>query len=340
MSKHPSPVVRASLMSLVVAALVLLGSPLASADPGVATSFVFDGVLARDGSLAVTQTISFDEAPEELIQRIATKQQLDDDSHLTYEVTDVQAQVDGVDANAKISTEGDYVVVTIDTSAADQKDAVISYTVNGATRTERGAGGDLTVLSWRVLQGLSVEVSAVTGMLRVPAVPELVDCTAGPPGTVDKCDLYAAGTTASPQPNFQTAARGPGEQVTFTVGVASAAVAPTATVVAEWSLDRAFTLTPLTAATALGALLLGGGLLWQLHRRIGVDDAAHETAAPVATFRPVAAGESVFDVGEDLRPGLVGTVATERVDPVDITSTLLDLAVTLSSQTQELIILQ
>ncbi|RMB62064.1 DUF2207 family protein [Tessaracoccus antarcticus] len=327
MSKHPSRVARALLMSLAAGGLVLLAAPVASADPGVASAFTFDGVLAADGTLAVTQTIAFDDAaPDELVQRIATKQRVDDNSYYTYDVTDVRADLDGADADARVTTDGDYVVVTLDTSAADGKDVTISYAVQGATRTEKSSTGDLTVLSWRVLQGLSVEVDAVSGTVRVPGVPELVDCTAGPPGTVDKCALYAAGTTASPQPNFQTSARGPGEQVTFTVGVAAAAVAPTATIVDEWSLDRAFTLTPLTAAIALGALLLGGALIWQLYRRIGVDDAA-SADAPIATFTPVAAGESVFTVADDLRPGLVGTVATERVDPVDVTSTLLDLAV-------------
>ncbi|MEO7588610.1 MAG: DUF2207 domain-containing protein, partial [Arachnia sp.] len=233
MSKHPSRVVRASLMSLAAGALVLLAAPLASADQEVATAFTFEGVLAADGSLAVTQTIALDKAPGQLLQRIATKQRLDDNSYYTYEVTDVRAGVDGADANATVTTDGDYVVVKLDTSGAGGKDVTISYDVQGATRTEKSSTGDLTVLSWRVLQGLSVEVAAVSGTLRVPAVPELVDCTAGPPGTVDKCDLYAAGTTAAPQPNFQTSAKGPGEQVTFTVGVGAAAVAATATVVDE-----------------------------------------------------------------------------------------------------------
>ena len=39
------------------------------------------------------------------------------------------------------------------------------------------------------------------------------------------------------------------------------------------------------------------------------------------------AGQSEFRVLGDVRPGHVGTVADERVDPIDITATLIDLAV-------------
>lgn len=327
MSQHHQRPVRAAATFLVAGLIALLSVSTARAEGPGATSFVFDGTVGADGRLSVTETISFDTAPDELVQRIATKYRIDDDSHYVYEVTGVAATIGGSDAAPDVSEDGDYVVVALDTSSAAGQDVVITYEVLGATHAEESSSGALTVLAWRVLQGLSVEVGQVSGGLRVPAIPELVDCTAGPPGTPDKCDLYAAGTHDSPMPNFQTAARGAGEQVTLTVGVAGSAVEPTASVVTGWSLDRAFTLSPVTAAIALGALLLGAALVWQLHRRTGVDLVAGDAAAPVGTFRPVGDGESVFVTAEGTRPGLVGTVATERVDPVDVTATLLDLAV-------------
>ncbi len=327
MSQHPQRCVRATLATLLTGILVLAGVGTARADDPGASSFVFDGVLGADGRLAVTETLAFDAAPDALVQRIATKQRIDDDSHYTYEVTDVTATTAGADALTEVTTDGDYVVITVDTSAAIGQDVVISYNVVGATRAEESSSGPLTLMTWRALQGLSVQAEQVSGTLRVPAIPELVDCTAGPPGTPDKCDVYTGGTTESPMPSFQTAARGQGEQVTWTVGVAAQAVQPTATVVTEWSLDKAFVLTPVTVAIALGVLLLGAALLWQLYRRTGIDAAAPGTVPPAGTFRPVGPGESVFDTGEGLRPGLVGTVADERVDPVDVTATLLDLAV-------------
>lgn len=318
---------RPVLATLVAGLMVLLAVATARADDPGASAFVFDGELGTDGRLAVTETITFDAAPEEVVQRIATKQRIDDNSHYTYEVTNVTASIGGSDASPSVSTDGDYVVVTVDTTSATGQDVVINYEVLGATQAEESSAGGLTVLTWRVMQGLSVAVEQVSGTLRIPAIPELVDCTAGPPGTPDKCDLYSAGTHASPMPTFQTGARGPGEQVSLTVGVAASQVQPTANVVTEWSLDRAFTLNPLTAAISLGALLLGAALIWLLHRRTGLDVVAQGDTAPVGIFQPVGDGESVFVAGEGIRPGLVGTVADERVDPVDVTATLLDLAV-------------
>ena len=327
MSGHFERIVRVSIALVLGVMITLSMAVTARADDPPATSFVFEGDLAADGTLSVTETITFDAAPDELVQRIATKQQIDDSSHYRYQVGAVTASVNGTDVEPQVAEDGDYMVVKVDTSAADGQAVVISYDVVGTTRTEVSSAGTLTVLSWRVLQGLSVGVEDVSGSFRVPAMTELVDCTAGPPGTPDKCDLYAAGTTESRMPSFQTAPRGVGEQVTMVVGVAAAAVKATDDVVVEWSLDRAFTLNPLTAAVALGALLLGAALIWQLHRRTGRDHQSFDAVLPIGTFRPTGSGESVFDTGEVLRPGLVGTVADERVDPVDVTATILDLAV-------------
>ncbi len=319
---------RAVLVVVAVAWLAATSMLTARADDPVATSFTFDGVLGSDGRLSVTETLTFETTPDELVQRIATKQRIDASSYYTYEVRDVTATVGGVDALTGTTTDGDYVVVNADTSSAAGEDVVITYTVEGATEDEESSSGALTVLSWRVLQGLSVGVDQVSGSFRLPAMAQVVDCTAGPPGTPDKCDLYTAGTSESPMPTFQTGPRGMGEQVTMTVGVAADAVRPTANVVTEWSLDRAFAVTPLTVGVALGTLLLGTALIWQRHRRTGRDAAASGMAGqPVGTFRPVGEGESVFETRDGLRPGLVGTVADERVDPVDVTATLLGLAV-------------
>ncbi|MGO1384155.1 MAG: DUF2207 family protein [Arachnia sp.] len=327
MTAHTRRFVRTVLTAALAAVIVATSALSARADETSASSLVFDGELTADGRLVVTETLTFQAAPQEVVQRIATRQRIDDDSDFIYEIDDVSATVDGDDDMTEVSTDGDYVVVSVDTAGATDAEVVISYRVTGATRAEESSSGPLTVLTWRVLQGLSVGVDAVSGSFRLPAMTEIVDCTAGPPGTPDKCDLYAAGTSASPLPSFQTGTRGVGEQVTMVVGVDADAVQPTATVVTRWSLDRAFTLSPLTVGVALGALLLGAALIWQLHRRSGRDDEADGASLPVGTFTPVGVGESVFETREGLRPGLVGTVADERVDPVDVTATLLGLAV-------------
>jgi uncharacterized protein (TIGR04222 family) len=64
-----------------------------------------------------------------------------------------------------------------------------------------------------------------------------------------------------------------------------------------------------------------------MHRRSGTDSVFEGDVARVGEFVPTGPGQTEFRVVGDVRPGHVGTVADERVDPIDVTATLIDLAV-------------
>ena len=309
------------LLMIPVAALALvLGVPMAHAEEPTATSYQFDGKLEADGTLQVSETITFDALPDRVSQRFATRAPIDRHSYYRYEFSGFT--VEGAEG-VEISRDGDYEVVSFTPSA----EVRITYSVKGTTREDTAAGEGATVFSWRVLQGLSIPVAKVEGVLKVATVPQFVDCTSGPPGALDKCVMAAAGTHNAPMPVFESDARGVGEQVTFTVGLQGGSIASSAMVQEEWNLDRAFTVNLATVGASLAVLAVGSLLLWWLFRRTGKDAQFDGDAAVVGAFRPVGDGESVFEPADGIRPGLVGTVADERVDPVDITATLLDLAV-------------
>lgn len=318
---------RPLLAALVALLVVLVAVPVARAQDPAAQTYDFQGRLTEEGLLEAQATITYGSAPDQVQQRLATRQPIDSNRSYTYRIEDVSATIGGAPADVTTETDGDYLVISIDTSQAGAEPIQLNYTVDGATRTEQGTSGELTVFSWRVLQGLSTGVDTVTGVLNVGAMPQVIDCVAGPPGSVNKCELYSAGVQGAPTPTFQSSGRGAGEQVTLTVGVPSDVVAATADVDETWSLDRAFRITPATALAALGALLAGLAVLYLLWRRIGNDQAYEGEGTLVATFKPVSEGRSVFEVRDSVRPGEVGTIADEHVDPVDITATLLDLAV-------------
>lgn len=322
---------RRPLLTAVAAVLVILlawvPTSVARAQDPAAQTYDFQGRITAEGLLEAEVTITYDSAPDQVQQRLATRQAIDATRSYTYGIDNVSATVGGSDTDVETTTDGDYLVVTIDTSQAGSEPIQLSYTVDGTTRTEQGTAGELTVFSWRVLQGLSTGVETVTGALNVGAMPQVIDCVAGPPGSVNKCELYSAGVQGNPTPTFQSSDRGAGEQVTLTVGVPADVFAATADVEEAWSLDRAFRITPATALTALGALLAGLALLYLLWRRIGNDHDYVGEGTLVATFKPVSEGRSVFEVRDSIRPGEVGTIADEHVDPVDVTATLLDLAV-------------
>ena len=51
------------------------------------------------------------------------------------------------------------------------------------------------------------------------------------------------------------------------------------------------------------------------------------SASVLGSFTPVGAGQSTFSMVGEVRPGEVGTLADERVDPIDVTASVIDLAV-------------
>jgi hypothetical protein len=96
--------------------------------------------------------------------------------------------------------------------------------------------------------------------------------------------------------------------------------------VQRWSLQRAFTATGLPLALALAVLGLGvvaAAALWWVRGR----DVAHpETGTPTSPFVE-REGRVVFAPPHAVRPGQLGTLVDERADVIDVTATIIDLAV-------------
>ncbi|NLA29878.1 MAG: DUF2207 domain-containing protein [Propionibacterium sp.] len=296
----------------------------------MAASYVVSGEVAADGSLSITETITFDgAAPNELEQRLATTRPQLNYTELEYTITDVTATAGGENLASSVSEDDDYLVIRIDSSKAGDDPIEISYTVVGAAvalpRVEHQA--PLTEVSWRVLQGLSVGVDQVSGEIALPANTHTydIDCAAGPPVAPSSCTTYASGTFNALYPQFTDGPRGAGEMVEVTFSVPSASVAPNQKIVEHWTLDRAFTAHGLPLLLAAAALVVGAAALFLLHRVRG-SDAMGGNPILVARFEPVGVGEERFVLLENLRPGEVGTLTDERVDPVDITATVIDLA--------------
>jgi hypothetical protein len=161
----------------------------------------------------------------------------------------------------------------------------------------------------------------------IPVPFSFIECNAGSPNSEVPCRFAAAGTDDAQQPTFEDGPRGPGEFVQVHIGFPAGALASNEKIEEVWTLARAFSAKPLPLALALGLLVLGAAALVALHRRAGVDAGSGSEVTRAAEFVPVGAGQSEFRVLGDVRPGHVGTVADERVDPIDVTATLIDLAV-------------
>jgi hypothetical protein len=302
----------------------LLAGPLAltAHAEGTASTFVVEGNLAKDGTLRVKQTITFAGAiPAELSQKFETREDQVGDRQYVFTLSEITANVGGAAVAPTVTSDDRFTTVTVPTNASTE--VVVSYTVTGAVvSTDSG-----TALRWGMLQGLSASVAEFSATVQIPTQFSYVKCTAGSPNSTVPCTFAAAGTEGAQVPTFRDGPRGEGEVVAIDVGFPPGGIPSNEVIEYRWTVGRAFSAKPLPLAMALGALALGGIALYGLHRRAGVDVSPEGHISKVAEFVPTGVGQSEFRVVDDIRPGHVGTIADERVDPIDVTATIVDLAV-------------
>ncbi|HLL63565.1 MAG TPA: DUF2207 domain-containing protein [Propionibacteriaceae bacterium] len=313
-----------TLLVSVVLGLGLLAGPLAlpAAAEGTASTFAVEASLDATGRLAVNQTITFTgDVPDEVTQRFETREDLVGDRQYVQDINDVSATAGGSPVSPNVTEDGRFTTVTVPTNGATE--VVMSYTVSGAVINIP----DGTALRVRLLQGLSAQVAEFTATVQIPGQFSYIKCTAGSPNSTTPCTFAAAGTEAAQVPTFRDGPRGEGEVVAVDIGFPPGTVTANEEVALRWTIARAFSARPLPLALALGLLALGAVGLYLLHRRTGTDAKAGGEISRVGEFVPTGAGQSEFRVVGDVRPGHVGTVADERVDPIDVTATVVDLAV-------------
>lgn len=324
MSSQLTPVKRLTAVLLLAIGVALSPVPSAHAADGQVATYDAKGTIDLDGTLHVVSTMTFDGAPPaSLRQVIATTERTNKDTEYLYTISDVTVTAGGAGVAAQVTQGPSTLTIDIPTQGVSGP-LVVSYVVKGAA-IEEPTGG--TVVRWSLLQGLSVPVQAFTATVAPPTQFDQLDCAAGAAEAPDNCSSYSGGTDGSMTPTFQQNGSRAGDVVTVTLGFPAGQVAVNSDVRQLWTLGRAFSVAPLPLAVALGLLLLGGLGLWFAHRRTGRDAVGAAEPVQVADFVPVAAGQTEFRVLEGVRPGAVGTLADERVDPIDITATILDLAV-------------
>lgn len=321
--------VTAQLAVFLCALLALFCVPVAHADPSVAETLEVSGSVDEDGTLHVNQKLTFADAAPDITQRIENTLPAYDYANYVFEIFDVSATADGTDLGAEVSEDEGYTVIQVSGSKAGKKPIEISYSVRGAAfKGERVEGSDpLTTVNWRVVQGLSVGAKKVTGEVSTGrALVADVDCQAGAPAALVSCDTFAASTYQSRYPSFTNRDLGAGQVVQLEFKLKESIVKPNEVLEEEWTLDRAFSANMPYSLVALAVALAGAGALLLLHWHRGRDNNRDTEPALIAEFSPVAEGQVSFMLHEAVRPGMIGTLLDEQVDPVDVTATILDLA--------------
>jgi Predicted membrane protein (DUF2207). len=308
--------------AIVVAGLAMALGPAAVAHAEArAASYAVEATITADGVLQVTATIDLaGTAPDTLVQRFSTRTRTADAHAYYFTLSDISVDLQGNPADFQTVTEPTSTQVVIPTKGSSQ--VKLSYSVHGAAMV----AGDETLISWPLLQGLSVPVDTFEATIHAPAAFTLIDCAAGAVDSPGGCTFYGGGTHEYPNPYFRDEHRAPGEVVVASLRFPATAMPTNQDLRELWTLDRAFSAAPLPLAVAAGIAVLGALVLWLLHRSLG-RDAVAQAPQLVAAFTPTGVGQVAFAPVDGVRPGEIGTLVDERVDPIDVTASVLDLAV-------------
>jgi len=297
--------------------------------------------IRTDDSIRVTEVIEYDFGATQhhgIFRDVPTREAYDDryDRVFPLHVESVSA-TGGASADYEVSNEpGGITRIKIgdpDVTTTGVHTYTIVYTVGAAMN----GFPDHDELYWNAIgDQWEVPVDHATATVEAPAEISDAACYAGPLNAHTACDRQKiAGETA----RFTQRGLFPFEAFTVVVALPKGAVAePHPQLVEPWSIGRAFSRTPETLGLSGGLLLLViafcGWLFWTRGRdRRYVGSPVDQTmgnptgdSQAVPLFeRGVAPVE--FAPPEDLRPGQVGTIVDEQANTLDVTATIVDLAV-------------
>ncbi|MFP5310776.1 MAG: DUF2207 domain-containing protein [Actinomycetes bacterium] len=319
-------------------------------------TFDVDLVVTADGDLEVVESITYDFGMAErrgIFRTIPVRSQLpqvvsfpvpgDTDEFLrAIDLTDVRvssatAPTDvELDRPGPVSRAGDALRIRIgdpDVTISGVHTYRIAYRVRGALDGFAGADPDVawdaTGDAWEV----PIDVATVT--VRGPRVTRAL-CLRGTFGSTTSCEVGGLDDGVA---RYRATDLGPGTGVTVVAGFAPGTVTvPEPLLVRRWSVRSALAGSPWALPLGLATAVLGlGGVLalaWRQGRDRelvgGVDSHGVVSGAAFERRRPLLEPRTVpvrYRPPEGLRPGQLGVLVDERVDRVDVTATVVDLAV-------------
>jgi uncharacterized membrane protein len=333
----------------VVAAAVLV-----PAYPAAAQGFVFeetdrfdvDITVEPSGDLLITETIQqqFGSTRRHGILRyIPNRLRYDDEYDRVYpiELVSVTASPPGTPDDVETSEEGGNFVIRIgdpDVEITGRHTYVISYRVQGAMN-----GFDShDELYWNAIgDQWEQSITVMTVRVQGPVPVTQVACFSGPFGSTFSCGSAKIKNGAA---QFSQQGLPAYNALSVVVALPPGTVESTAPILDErWSLDKAFARTPTTVGGGLGLLaVVIGGFAWlawrtgrdqrhagsQVDQVMGVPEGGPiqaETQAVPLFEKTMTTVE--YAPPEDLRPGQVGTLIDEEANTLDVTATIVDLAV-------------
>jgi uncharacterized protein (TIGR04222 family) len=332
-----APVAIAAFVDMPAHAQIRIGERIVAYDTAIS--------IGDDGVLTIVETIDYDFASFErhgIYRDVPTAFLWEPDRRYEriYPLEVVDVRTSGGAPDGYVIESGGPGITRIkigdpDVTIDGQHRYEITYRVEGALNGFE----DHVELYWNAVgTEWSVPIDRATASVEAPASITDAICFAGPSGSTLPCDAARIrGRTA----RFAGGELGPYEGLTVVVAIPTDAVPTPAPILRErWSLARAYRLDA-PRGIAAGGLLLAviGGLGWlawtrgrdrlyrgsQVDEVMGGDPALGDRAVPVLDADAAAPVE--FEPPADLRPGQIGTLADEEANLLDVTATIVDLAV-------------
>lgn len=321
-----------------IAAVALLFTVAVSADEGwVIERFVISLDIQPDGSIAAQEAIDVDFrglSKHGIFRDIFYLFKYDADHNRRYDIalTKVTA-ADGRLHQVQDVTEGTlrrFKIGDPDREISGKETYRIAYRIGGALN----GFPNRDELYWNASGTWPVQIDATTVVVTAPGgAIERVECFQGPEGSTEHCDSRFTPGEAT---FTSTRALAEGEQMTIVTGLRKGTVAEPHPVLVPRPRDitRFFDRTSgmMTLMYAGFAAMLGGvGLLWW---RLGRDrryvslhylsQDSKEERVPLFAADPIVVE---FEPPEQMRPAQMGLLVDERADTLDVTATIVDLAV-------------
>jgi uncharacterized protein (TIGR04222 family) len=334
--------------ALVAALVVVLGTTLAPGAAGARSQSGPERITAYDvtiivepsGDLSITEVIDYDFGASErhgIFRNIPVRLHYDDRYDRVYPLTVRSVEGSpGTPDQYEVNDDGADKVLKI-----GDPDRTISgprrYTIRYDVRSGLNGFAEHDELYWNAIGAeWPAPVERATVRVETPGPLTDVACFSGPEGSVLPCAQAEAGDKVA---TFAADGLGSYEAFTVVVGFQKGFVPePTPTLDERWSFSRAFAATPATVGAGIGlqGLVLAGvaALMW----RTGRDRRFAGSPVDVA-FGSETGDEQTVGLLEreltpvelvppdELRPGQVGTLVDERAHPLDVTATIVDLAV-------------
>lgn len=301
---------RLVLASAVAAGVLTCGFPAYAAPSGQIVSDDVALTTSSDGVLHAKETVTFEGSG---IKRSFVRLKHQDDRH------DRRFDI-GSMTGAKATVDGDRTVLTLPGGGPGRHTVRIAYTVHGAmtpmTRRQE--------LTWAAAGGWNVPVAQTRVTVGADAAVLDLNCFAGElDGTVGCTQFFTNHTHV--QAEFRQLNLQPGDYLTIVIGYPPGTTSGKPIIDQRHTLAASFTVNAVTGGTLIGllALLLGGVVL--LYSTRGRDARIVHKKAPEGDHAPVDDGK--FSPPDGVRPGQIGTLIDEQADVIDVTASIIDLAV-------------